>query len=98
MRLKNAYNQILLKNSDQFTVLYQSRYDLLNTRVQALQKQIAAIQDVINQKNLAKTQNQVEQAQQQSQNVEQNPLIQKELNLMHSLANIYLSKQRKPIH
>ena len=39
IELKNAYNQILLKNSDQFTVLYQSRYDLLNTRVQALQKQ-----------------------------------------------------------
>ena len=92
IELKNAYNQILLKNSDQFTVLYQSRYDLLNTRVQALQKQIAAIQDVINQKNLAKTQNQVEQAQQQSQNVEQNPLIQKELNLNAQLSQ-YLLEQ-----
>ena len=48
--------KFLLKNSDQFTVLYQSRYDLLNARVQAQQKQIAAIQEAINQKNLAKTQ------------------------------------------
>ena len=67
IELKNAYNQILLKNSDQFTVLYQSRYDLLNARVQAQQKQIAAIQEAINQKNLAQTQSQVEQVQQQSQ-------------------------------
>ena len=95
IELKNAYNQILLKNSDQFTVLYQSRYDLLNTRVQALQKQIAAIQDVINQKNLAKTQNQVEQAQQQSQNVEQNPLIQKELNLNAQLSQYLLEQTAK---
>ena len=57
IELKNIYNQVLLKNSDQLTVLYQSRYELLNARVQALQKQIAAIQEAINQKNLAKTQN-----------------------------------------
>ena len=95
IELKNAYNQILLKNSDQFTVLYQSRYDLLNTRVQALQKQIAAIQEAINQKNLAKTQNQVEQAQQQSQNVEQNPLIQKELNLNAQLSQYLLEQTEK---
>ena len=77
------------------TVLYQSRYELLNTRVQALQQQIAAIQDVINQKNLAKTQNQVEQAQQQSQNVEQNPLIQKELNLNAQLSQYLLEQTEK---
>lgn len=95
IELKNIYNQVLLKNSDQLTVLYQSRYELLNTRVQALQKQIAAIQDVINQKNLAKTQNQVEQAQQQSQNVEQNPLIQKELNLNAQLSQYLLEQTEK---
>ena len=77
IELKNAYNQILLKNSDQFTVLYQSRYDLLNARVQAQQKQIAAIQEAINQKNLAQTQSQVEQVQQQSQSAVKNPLDRK---------------------
>ena len=95
IELKNIYNQVLLKNSDQLTVLYQSRYELLNTRVQALQQQIAAIQEVINQKNLAKTQNQVEQAQQQSQNVEQNPLIQKELNLNAQLSQYLLEQTEK---
>lgn len=95
IELKNIYNQVLLKNSDQLTVLYRSRYELLNTRVQALQQQIAAIQDVINQKNLAKTQNQVEQAQQQSQNVEQNPLIQKELNLNAQLSQYLLEQTEK---
>ena len=95
IELKNIYNQVLLKNSDQLTVLYQSRYELLNTRVQALQQQIAAIQEAINQKNLAKTQNQVEQAQQQSQNVEQNPLIQKELNLNAQLSQYLLEQTEK---
>ena len=95
IELKNIYNQVLLKNSDQLTVLYQSRYELLNTRVQALQQQIVAIQDVINQKNLAKTQNQVEQAQQQSQSVEQNPLIQKELDLNSQLSQYLLEQTEK---
>lgn len=95
IELKNAYNQILLKNSDQFTVLYQSRYDLLNARVQAQQQQIAAIQEAINQKNLAKTQNQVEQAQQQSQSIEQNPLIQKELDLNSQLSQYLLEQTEK---
>ena len=95
IELKNAYNQILLKNSDQLTMLYQSRYELLNTRVQALQQQIAAIQEVINQKNLAKTQNQVEQAQQQNQSVEQNPLIQKELDLNSQLSQYLLEQTEK---
>ena len=95
IELKNIYNQVLLKNSDQLTVLYRSRYELLNARVQALQQQIAAIQKVINQKNLAKTQNQVEQAQQQSQNVEQNPLIQKELNLNAQLSQYLLEQTEK---
>ncbi|MFQ7553680.1 MAG: mechanosensitive channel MscK [Haemophilus parainfluenzae] len=95
IELKNIYNQVLLKNSDQLTVLYQSRYELLNTRVQALQQQIAAIQEAINQKNLAKTQNQVEQAQQQSQSVEQNPLIQKELDLNSQLSQYLLEQTEK---
>ena len=95
IELKNIYNQVLLKNSDQLTVLYQSRYELLNARVQALQKQIAAIQEAINQKNLAKTQNQVEQAQQQNQSVEQNPLIQKELDLNSQLSQYLLEQTEK---
>ena len=95
IELKNIYNQVLLKNSDQLTVLYQSRYELLNARVQALQQQIAAIQEAINQKNLAKTQNQVEQAQQQSQSVEQNPLIQKELDLNSQLSQYLLEQTEK---
>ena len=95
IELKNIYNQVLLKNSDQLTVLYRSRYELLNTRVQALQQQIAAIQEAINQKNLAKTQNQVEQAQQQSQSIEQNPLILKELDLNSQLSQYLLEQTEK---
>ena len=95
IELKNAYNQILLKNSDQFTLLYQSRYDLLNARVQAQQKQIAAIQEAINQKNLAQTQSQVEQVQQQSQSTVKNPFIQKELDLNAQLSQYLLEQTEK---
>ena len=95
IELKNIYNQVLLKNSDQLTVLYQSRYELLNARVQALQKQIAAIQEVINQKNLAQTQSQVEQVQQQSQGTVKNPFIQKELDLNAQLSQYLLEQTEK---
>ena len=93
--LKNAYNQDLLKNSDQLTLLYQSRYDLLNTRLQLLQQQIVAIQEVINQKNLAQTQNQVEQAQQQQQNSAKNAYIQKELARNAELSQYLLQQTEK---
>ena len=93
--LKNAYNQDLLKNSDQLTLLYQSRYDLLNARLQLLQQQIVAIQEVINQKNLAQTQNQVEQAQQQQQNSAKNAYIQKELARNADLSQYLLQQTEK---
>ncbi|TDN40667.1 mechanosensitive channel MscK [Haemophilus haemolyticus] len=93
--LKNAYNQDLLKNSDQLTLLYQSRYDLLNARLQLLQQQIVAIQEVINQKNLAQTQNQVEQAQQQQQNSAKNTYIQKELARNAELSQYLLQQTEK---
>ena len=93
--LKNAYNQDLLKNSDQLTLLYQSRYDLLNVRLQLLQQQIVAIQEVINQKNLAQTQNQVEQVQQQQQNSAKNAYIQKELARNAELSQYLLQQTEK---
>ena len=93
--LKNAYNQDLLKNSDQLTLLYQSRYDLLNARLQLLQQQIVAIQEVINQKNLEQTQNQVEQVQQQQQNSAKNAYIQKELARNAELSQYLLQQTEK---
>ena len=93
--LKNAYNQDLLKNSDQLTLLYQSRYDLFNARLQLLQQQIVAIQEVINQKNLAQTQNQVEQVQQQQQNSTKNAYIQKELARNAELSQYLLQQTEK---
>ena len=93
--LKNAYNQDLLKNSDQLTLLYQSRYDLLNAHLQLLQQQTVAIQEVINQKNLAQTQNQVEQAQQQQQNSAKNAYIQKELARNAELSQYLLQQTEK---
>ena len=93
--LKNAYNQDLLKNSDQLTLLYQSRYDFLNARLQVLQQQIVAIQEVINQKNLAQTQNQVEQVQQQQQNSAKNAYIQKELARNADLSQYLLQQTEK---
>ena len=93
--LKNNYNQILLKNSDQLTLLYQSRYDLLNAKQQVQQQQIAAIQDAINQKNLAQSQNQVQQAQQQQQKSVNNDYIQKELERNAQLSQFLLQQTEK---
>ena len=95
IELKNNYNQILLKNSDQLTLLYQSRYDLLNARAQVLQQQIAAIQEAINQQHLAQTQNQVEQVQQQSQSAVKNNYIQKELERNAQLSQFLLEQTEK---
>ncbi|WP_109079153.1 mechanosensitive channel MscK [Aggregatibacter kilianii] len=93
--LRNAYNQFLLRNSDQLTVLYQSRYDLLSVRVQVQQQQLAVIQEVINQKNLAQSQNQVEQAQQQQQSAVKNNFIQKELDRNAQLSQFLLEQTEK---
>lgn len=93
--LKNNYNQILLKNSDQLTLLYQSRYDLLNAKQQVQQQQIAAIQDAINQKNLAQSQNQVQQVQQQQQKSVNNDYIQKELERNAQLSQFLLQQTEK---
>lgn len=93
--LKNTYNQNLLKNSDQLSVLYQSRYDALNLKLQVQQQQITAIQEVINQKNLQQSQNQAEQAQQQQQGSVQNSYIQKELERNAQIGQFLLQQTEK---
>ncbi|OOF58525.1 mechanosensitive channel MscK [Rodentibacter myodis] len=95
IELKNNYNQTLLKNSDQLSLLYQSRYDLLSTKQQLQLQQIAAIQEAINQKNLEQTQDKVEQAQQQQQSAVKNDYIQKELDLNAQLSQYLLQQTEK---
>ncbi|BFU64094.1 mechanosensitive channel MscK [Rodentibacter abscessus] len=93
--LKNNANQTLLKNSDQLSLLYQSRYDLLNMKQQLQQQQIAAIQEVINQKNLEQSQNKVEQAQQRQQSAVKNDYIQKALDFNAQLSRLLLQQTEK---
>ncbi|QPB43215.1 mechanosensitive channel MscK [Rodentibacter haemolyticus] len=93
--LKNKANQTLLKNSDQLSLLYQSRYDLLNMKQQLQQQQIAAIQEVINQKNLEQSQNKVEQAQQRQQSAVKNDYIQKTLDFNAQLSQLLLQQTEK---
>ncbi|MBN6059659.1 mechanosensitive channel MscK [Aggregatibacter actinomycetemcomitans] len=95
IELRNANNQFLLKNSDQLTVLYKNRYDLLSVRVQVQQQQLALIQEVINQKNLVQSQNQVEQAQQQQQSAVKNNFIQQELERNAQLSRFLLEQTEK---
>ncbi|OOF63912.1 hypothetical protein BH925_00715 [Rodentibacter pneumotropicus] len=95
IELKNDYNQTLLKNSDQLSLLYKSRYDLLNVKQQVQQQQISAIQDVINQKNLAQSQDKVEQVQQQQQSAVKNDYIQKELDRNAQLSKFLLEQTEK---
>ncbi|BFU59181.1 mechanosensitive channel MscK [Rodentibacter abscessus] len=93
--LKNNANQTLLKNSDQLSLLYQSRYDLLNMKQQLQQQQIAAIQEAINQKNLEQTQDKVEQAQQRQQSAVKNDYIQKALDFNAQLSQFLLQQTEK---
>lgn len=93
--LKNTYNQTLLKNSDQLSVLYQSRYELLNLKQQVQQQQISALQEAINQKNLEQSQNKVEQAQQQQQSAVKNDYIQKELDRNAQLSQYLLQQTER---
>ncbi|OOF83047.1 hypothetical protein BKG92_04550 [Rodentibacter ratti] len=95
IELKNAYNQTLLKNSDQLSLLYKSRYDLLNVKQQVQQQQISAIQEAINQKNLAQSQDKVEQVQQQQQSAVKNDYIQKELDRNAQLSKFLLEQTEK---
>ncbi|OOF50933.1 hypothetical protein BKK54_04345 [Rodentibacter genomosp. 1] len=95
IELKNNYSQTLLKNSDQLSLLYQSRYDLLSVKQQLQQQQIAAVQEAINQKNLEQTQDKVEQAQQQQQSAVKNDYIQKVLELNAQLSQFLLEQTEK---
>ncbi|WP_288063054.1 mechanosensitive channel MscK [Rodentibacter caecimuris] len=95
IELKNIYSQTLLKNSDQLSLLYKSRYDLLSVKQQVQQQQISAIQEAINQKNLAKSQDKVEQVQQQQQSAVKNNYIQKELERNAQLSKFLLEQTEK---
>lgn len=95
LELKTSYNQTLLKNSDQLSSLYKSRYELLNARSQLLQQQITAIQEVINQHNLQQSKEQVEQAQQQQQSAVKNSYIQQELERNAKLSQYLLQQTEK---
>ncbi|OOF67595.1 mechanosensitive channel MscK [Rodentibacter caecimuris] len=95
IELKNSYIHDLLKNNDQLGILYQSRFNLLNETMQLQQKQVLALQESINQKNLKQTQNQVEQAQQQLQNAGENSYIQDELDRNTKLSQHLLQQTEK---
>ncbi|QIW15805.1 hypothetical protein A4G20_05400 [Pasteurellaceae bacterium RH1A] len=92
LSLKAVYNQELLKNNDQLIMLYQSRYNLLNLQSQLLQNQILALQEVINQKNLAESQEQLAQSQQQQQAAGQSSFIQRQLDRNTQLSQFLLEQ------
>ena len=96
IELKNAYNQTMLKNSDLLTVLYQSRYDLLNLKLQLQQQQFSAVQEQINQRNLAQSKDQVQQVQQQQQGVSTtSSYVQQELDRNAQLSQLLLQQTEK---
>jgi len=96
IELKNAYNQIMLKNSDLLTVLYQSRYDLQNLKLQLQQQQFSAVQEQINQRNLAQSKDQVQQVQQQQQGVSTtSSYVQQELDRNAQLSQLLLQQTEK---
>lgn len=78
----SAYNQLALSANDELTALYTSQVDEKNLVQQQLQQELTELQTVINNKNLAESQNLVKQATENQQNTNStNPTIQRELEL-----------------
>ncbi|QIM68273.1 mechanosensitive channel MscK [Basfia succiniciproducens] len=98
LELKNAYNQILLYGNNALTNLYTSQVNEKTLEQTQLQKQLTALQDIINEKNLEKTQEQVEKAtesQQKSAATNTNPVIVRELDLNTAVTKDLLEQTTK---
>ncbi|MDP8080163.1 mechanosensitive channel MscK [Phocoenobacter skyensis] len=90
LNLQNDYYKQSLKNNDQITLFYQTKYNVLQLKEKQLQLEITGIQNNINQKRLQQSQEKFEQAQTQNEqfNTEHNNVIKAELDI-----NTQLSKQ-----
>ena len=82
--LKDAYNQMLLRDNDDLTTLYASQVEEKSLEQQQWQSAVATLQNAINERNLQESQKQLEQAaqsQEKNSNADTNPVIKRELEL-----------------
>ncbi|WGE88312.1 mechanosensitive channel MscK [Actinobacillus equuli subsp. haemolyticus] len=84
LELQNAYNQLLLRGSDELTALYNSQLEEKKLAQQNVQNELSQLQNAINTKLVEESKNKVEQAaqsQQEGTTSNTNPLIIKQLDL-----------------
>ncbi len=82
LQANNSYRQIQLSGNESLTSLYNSQLEEKTLMQQQLQTELIALQTVINTKNLAESQNQLEQATaQKNSNTTDNPVIARELEM-----------------
>ncbi|WGE59914.1 mechanosensitive channel MscK [Actinobacillus equuli] len=84
LELQNAYNQWLLRGSDELTALYNSQLEEKKLAQQNVQNELSQLQNAINTKLVEESKNKVEQAaqsQQEGTTSNTNPLIIKQLDL-----------------
>lgn len=82
--LQNAYNQLLLRGSDELAALYNSQLEEKKLVQQNIQNEMSQLQNAINTKLVEESKNKVEQAaqsQQEGTTLDTNPLIVKQLEL-----------------
>ncbi|WGE53737.1 mechanosensitive channel MscK [Actinobacillus equuli] len=82
--LQNAYNQLLLRGSDELAALYNSQLEEKKLAQQNIQNELSQLQNAINAKLVEESKNKVEQAaqsQQEGTTLGTNPLIVKQLDL-----------------
>ncbi|EFX91639.1 potassium efflux protein KefA [Actinobacillus ureae] len=82
--LQNAYNQLLLRGSDELAALYNSQLEEKKLVQQNIQNELSQLQNAINTKLVEESKNKVEQAaqsQQEGTTSNTNPLIIKQLDL-----------------
>ncbi|OQS56213.1 hypothetical protein ASU3_10460 [Actinobacillus suis] len=82
--LQNAYNQLLLRGSDELAALYNSQLEEKKLVQQNIQNELSQLQNAINAKLVEESKNKVEQAaqsQQEGTTSNTNPLIIKQLDL-----------------
>ncbi len=82
LQASNTYRQIQLSGNESLTSLYSSQLDEKTLLQQQLQMELIELQTAINTKNLAESQNQLEQATaQKNNNSTDNPVIARELEI-----------------
>lgn len=90
--LKDSYNQTLLQENDKLRSMYETRAEEKNLQQQMLQRRLIALQEVVNEKKLQASKQQVSQATRYQQQYASNPIIAEQLEINTALSKALLEQ------